>query len=77
MSIHDRQLRARRLSYRVGGISFKGFIVGMTLLVAGILAIKLYGNIDYIPEIFVAIGIIAIAYGVLVELIVFLVALVE
>ena len=77
MSIHDRQARARRLSYLVGGISFKGFIFGMILLITGILLIKFFGNQFYIPEILVGVVILSMALGVIVELLTFIVAVTE
>ncbi|MHA2337150.1 MAG: hypothetical protein ACXACX_07595 [Candidatus Hodarchaeales archaeon] len=77
MTTTDLQTRKNRLSYRIGGYSFGGFIIGLVLFILGMLLIRFLGNDHVIPLGLIGLGIVIFVLGVLAEILTFIVAITE
>ena len=74
---NQNSFRSNRLSYKLGGYSFTGFIIGLFLFIIGILSTRVYGSDHFIPLGLVGVGILVFFIGVIFEILVFLVAITE
>jgi hypothetical protein len=77
MTATDHKTRKNRLSYRIGGFSFSGFILGLVFFILGMLLIRFLGNDHIIPLGLIGLGIVVFALGVLAEILTFIVAVTE
>ncbi|MFW9928673.1 MAG: hypothetical protein ACFFD1_04720 [Candidatus Thorarchaeota archaeon] len=77
MSSIEKNDYEKRLSYKLGGYSFTGFIIGLSLFIIGILSIRVFGPTNFIPLGFIGIGIIIFLIGVIAEILTFIVAITE
>ena len=77
MSSIDQNARENRLSYKFGGYSFIGFLIGLTLFIIGMLAVKPFGNGHFIPLGLIGVGILIFGLGIVMEILTFIVAITE
>ncbi len=77
MSSNEQNVHKNRLSYKLGGYSFIGFIIGLTVFIFGMLAVKPFGNDHFIPLGFIGVGLLIFGIGILIEILTFIVAITE
>ena len=66
-----------RLSYRIGGISFLAFIMGMSLFALGIISVRFLEPGSLLTYGMIGIGLLTFVAGILAEILTFLVAIGE
>ncbi|OLS19466.1 MAG: hypothetical protein HeimC3_45460 [Candidatus Heimdallarchaeota archaeon LC_3] len=77
MSSIDHNVHRNRLSYKLGGYSFIGFITGLVLFIIGMLVVKPFGNEHFVPLGLIGLGMLIFGIGILIEILTFIVAITE